>query len=228
MEIIFDDHDLEPMGAEYTEQPAAVKPLSDSPKKPVSDHEAYEAPLKGHVQTLEDAMGMPTPKPSSDTSSSRVQRARTPLSVTAKAIQALSYRDLSKAQLRKKLLATSFEEPLTTEKLEQTIHKLESLGYLDDQRYARNQARTMARRMGNRKIAYQLKQKGLNSADIDEVLGELKDSEFERAYQVWLKKFGQLPEDRAQKDKQIRFLMNRGFSLSCIYQILRGQVIDET
>lgn len=228
MEIIFDDHDLEPMGAEYTEQPAAVKPLSDSPKKPASVREVYEAPLKEHVQTLEDAMGMPTPKPSRETSSSRVQRARTPLSVTAKAIQALSYRDLSKAQLRKKLLATSFEEPLTTEKLEQTIHKLESLGYLDDQRYARNQARTMARRMGNRKIAYQLKQKGLNSADIDEVLDELKDSEFERAYQVWLKKFGQLPEDRAQKDKQIRFLMNRGFSLSCIYQILRGQVIDET
>jgi regulatory protein len=42
---------------------------------------------------------------------------------------------------------------------------------------------------------------------------------------VWRKKYGQLPESPAERAKQARFLMSRGFSQGIIVKILKG--IDE-
>jgi regulatory protein len=43
-------------------------------------------------------------------------------------------------------------------------------------------------------------------------LGDNRDSELDRAREVWQKKFSAAPADAAEKAKQMRFLQSRGFT----------------
>jgi regulatory protein len=67
-------------------------------------------------------------------------------------------------------------------------------------------------RAGSIKLAYDLRQRGVSDAIIDAVLSENRDSELERAREVWKKKFGAPPADMTEKARQIRFLQSRGFA----------------
>jgi len=40
------------------------------------------------------------------------------------------------------------------------------------------------------------------------------------AFKIWQKKFGQLPNTREERGKQMRFMMSRGFSMEIIQQVL--------
>jgi len=44
----------------------------------------------------------------------------------------------------------------------------------------------------------------------------------ERLQQVWTKKFGRAPETADERQKQQRFLAQRGFSAEAIGQLFRG------
>jgi regulatory protein len=54
------------------------------------------------------------------------------------------------------------------------------------------------------------------------VLGDNRDSELDRAREVWRKKFGTAPVDAAEKAKQIRFLQSRGFTPEVIRRAIAG------
>jgi regulatory protein len=47
------------------------------------------------------------------------------------------------------------------------------------------------------------------------------DSELDHAREVWKKKFGTPPVDAAEKAKQIRFMLSRGFAQEIIQKALR-------
>ena len=49
----------------------------------------------------------------------------------------------------------------------------------------------------------------------------LRGTEFERAREVWRKKFDAPPKDAAERAKQARFLAARGFSGEVISRVLR-------
>jgi regulatory protein len=57
---------------------------------------------------------------------------------------------------------------------------------------------------------------------IEAVLGENRDSELERAREVWRKKFGSTPTDAAEKARQMRFLQSRGFTPEVIRRAIGG------
>jgi regulatory protein len=63
---------------------------------------------------------------------------------------------------------------------------------------------------------------GLKPAVAADVLGALRLSERARAYALWAKRFGALPSSTAERAKQQRFLMQRGFSGDTLSWILRS------
>jgi regulatory protein len=56
---------------------------------------------------------------------------------------------------------------------------------------------------------------------------QLKETELNAAREVWLKKFGVLPQDQKEKAKQVRFLQSRGFSMVVIFKVLRVTALDD-
>ncbi|MFN5049169.1 regulatory protein RecX [Roseateles sp.] len=98
---------------------------------------------------------------------------------------------------------------------------LQAQGYLDESRFVESRVHARAARYGNRRIQQELSQHGL-SLDA-EAHARLKDSELERAREVWRRKFGgAAPEDASARAKQTRFLVGRGFSSEVVRRVLRG------
>jgi regulatory protein len=50
----------------------------------------------------------------------------------------------------------------------------------------------------------------------------LKDTELDRASEVWRKKFGTPPQDANERARQIRFLITRGFAAEVVRRVIRG------
>ena len=50
----------------------------------------------------------------------------------------------------------------------------------------------------------------------------LKESELARAQAIWMKKFGQVAGDAANRNRQARFLATRGFSSDVVRQVVSG------
>ena len=65
----------------------------------------------------------------------------------------------------------------------------------------------------------ELKEKGIDEHLIHSILPSLKETELEAAMRIWQKKFGLSPSNREERGKQMRFMMNRGFSIEVIQQV---------
>jgi regulatory protein len=100
------------------------------------------------------------------------------------------------------------------------LDDLESRNWLSDQRFAESYVADHRARAGSIKLAYDLRQRGVSDTIIESVLGENRDSELERAREVWRKKFGVVPTDAADKARQIRFMLSRGFAQEIIQKTL--------
>ena len=142
------------------------------------------------------------------------QRRKTekPLSLKAQAVKCLARREYSRSELARKLTRLS-EEVIDNDELEHLLDELQEKGYLSDERFARSFTRTKAARTGNLKLIAQMKEKGLSSEVIREVIQEEAGSELERAKALWQRKFGVPADDYKGYAKQVRYLLSRGFSL---------------
>jgi regulatory protein len=77
-----------------------------------------------------------------------------------------------------------------------------------------------ASRLGAGRIKQELQAKGLDAERVALAMAGLNATEFERAREVWRRKFGALPQDAAQRAKQARFLAARGFSGEVVRLVL--------
>lgn len=150
-----------------------------------------------------------------------MQRARasaTGLSLKGRALRLLSQREHSRLELARKL-APHAPEP---EALEALLNELERDRWLSEERFAHSVAHRRSERYGVRRIEQELNAHGLTPAVAADVLSALRLSERERAYALWAKRFGALPPTSAERAKQQRFLMQRGFSGDTLSWILRS------
>lgn len=146
-------------------------------------------------------------------------RARRPArSLKARAIDYLSRREYSRAELTRKL-APFVEEG---DALDPLLDSLEREGWLSDVRFAESLMNRRSARMGASRIVSELRQHGLDQSLIESVGSQLRDTERARALAVWRKKFGQLPQSPADRARQARFLAMRGFSHTTIAQVLKA------
>ncbi|MDH5552470.1 MAG: recombination regulator RecX [Nitrosomonas sp.] len=134
------------------------------------------------------------------------------------ALRYLARREYSRLELERKLSAKL--KDATQETLSAVLDKLEQCGYLSAQRVVEQIIQTRRPKFGCQRIAQELKEKGITEHLIEDALVELKTTEFDTACDVWQKKFAQPPCNMKERGKQIRFLMNRGFSSEVIHQVL--------
>lgn len=103
----------------------------------------------------------------------------------------------------------------------QIVEELKTKGLQSDYRFCESFVNSKKRKFGLQKISYELKQKEIDDFLIDEFIDALRDEEYESARLVWKKKYTSLPSDLNEKNKQIKFMQNRGFSFDTIKKIIK-------
>jgi regulatory protein len=147
---------------------------------------------------------------------------REALHLRERALRLLARREHSRSELARKL--KGFAE--STEAVTALLDDLERGGLLSDARYAEQRAGSRAGRLGNARLAHELRTKGVDEAIIDAAL-DSAGVETDRARAVWQKKFGALPASREEWARQARFLQSRGFSTDTIRRILDDRDHDD-
>jgi regulatory protein len=145
------------------------------------------------------------------------------LSLKGRALRALAGRDHSRVELERKL--GSFEEE--SGQLAKVLDELQAKGFLDDQRAADSLAHRRGQKLGTARVVQEMRARGLEADAIENATQHLKATEIERAREVWRKKFGSPAQDAAERGKQMRFLITRGFSSEIIRRIVSGASEEE-
>jgi len=170
---------------------------------------------------------------------------RAPLSLKARAIGLLAQREHSRIELRRKLLrieqqrqrlamarAASDEdgtEPPSEDDdpdagsaaIDALLDSLAADGYLDETRFVESRLHVRAGRFGTQRIQQELARHGLK---LDaEQQATLRETELERAREVWHRRFGAEPSREAtEQARQTRFLLARGFAPDLVRRLLRA------
>lgn len=166
-----------------------------------------------------------------------------PASIKVRALQWLSQREHSRAELRSKLLhLLARPKPMASDALsgpaelgenapvggspnldpstevDQLLDWLEARGYVSDSRFVESRVRVRQSRFGTMRIQQELRQHGL-SLDAD-ARQALRLTEEQRAREVWCKKYGASAADATGRVRQMRFLAGRGFSADVVRRVV--------
>jgi regulatory protein len=139
-------------------------------------------------------------------------------SLKGRALRLLSQREHSRAELERKL-ATHEEEP---GELAKALDELQARDFINDGRAIESVIHRRSGKLGAARVKQELAAKGLSGEAVAAALAQLKDSELDRAREVWRKKFGTPPQDAQERSKQIRFLITRGFAAEVVRKVVQG------
>lgn len=137
-------------------------------------------------------------------------------SLKGRALRLLSAREHSRVELERKL--ARFEQ--APGELRQALDELQAKGFISEQRVVESVLHRRAGRLGAARIRQELQDKGLDRQLVEQAVAELKDSELVRARDVWRRKFAGAPASAAERAKQVRFLLTRGFSAEVVRRVL--------
>ena len=143
-------------------------------------------------------------------------------SLKGRALRLLSQREHSRAELERKLKKYE-EEPGT---LAQALDELAAKDFISEARVVQSVLHQRASRMGAARVRQELLHKGIAPEAVAEAVAGLQGSEFERALEVWKRRFGELPQDATERARQVRFLMARGFAGAVVAKVLRHDLDD--
>lgn len=150
----------------------------------------------------------------------------------ARALRLLSRREYSRHELRNRLISGPImrrrtqsdadeQDPPTAAEIETVLAELDIYDLQSDERYAQSVARTRSNREGTARVARRLKEHKIDPELAEPLLAELSNTEYDRAYAMWERKFGTVPELPAERARQMRYLAYRGFSSDVISKIMR-------
>jgi len=112
------------------------------------------------------------------------------------------------------------------EQIERLLDALAARGWLSEARFAESRANTLARKFGSRKIEYDLRSRGVSADIVELTLERALAQELENCRAAWQRKFGALPQDAAERGRQMRFLAGRGFSAEAVRAVLKAGDAD--
>lgn len=138
-------------------------------------------------------------------------------SLKGRALRLLSQREHSRAELERKLKKYE-EEPGT---LAVALDELAAKDFISEARVVQSVLHQRASRMGAARVRQELLHKGIAPEAVAEAVAGLQGSELERAREVWRRRFDALPQDAAERARQVRFLMARGFAGGVVAKVLR-------
>jgi len=154
----------------------------------------------------------------SDAEVARLKAADEVEHVHNRALDYLSYRPRSEAEVRQYLVDKGFREGV----IEEVLARLNRVGLIDDQAFARywrdNRARFRPR--GRRMLSYELAQKGVDSEAIEQVLDDYDEAAAVRkAAEEQARRLQHLPADQFRRRLTGR-LVRRGFSYELVRETL--------
>lgn len=134
-----------------------------------------------------------------------------------RAIELLSYRDHSSAELKKKLLRHATEE-----NADAAVERMEELGMVNDREFALRYAKELSevKLYGEKRVKVELQRKGLSSEDMEAALMELPDQR-ELITRLLTGKLSRYAADPENRDKLRNRLLTRGFAWEDIRAVLR-------
>jgi regulatory protein len=141
------------------------------------------------------------------------------LSLKGRALRLLSGREHSRSELERKL-ASHEEEP---GQLRRVLDELQAKGFINHQRVADSVVHRRAAKLGAARIRQELQVKGLDPELVAQAVAGLRGTELQRAREVWRRKFERPPADAAERGKQTRFLVARGFAPEVVWRVLGGR-----
>ena len=156
-------------------------------------------------------------------------------SLKARALRLLSLREYSRKGLAAKLSESEArwskiggdqaEQTLEfrASQIEAVLDDFEARGWLSDERFAETLVRRRSERYGIRKIADELERAGVDSKQSAKLLSALKETEFQRAFDLWARKYGVCAQDQKERARHYRFLASKGFSAEIVTKVIGGQ-----
>ncbi|MDA9913297.1 recombination regulator RecX [Methylophilaceae bacterium] len=139
-----------------------------------------------------------------------------------RALYYLAKREYGFVELINKIKSFATDElNLNLDSCYQIVEELKTKGLQSDYRFCESFVNSKKRKFGLQKISYELKQKEIDDFLIEEFVDALRDEEYESARLVWMKKYTSVPSDLNEKNKQIKFMQNRGFSFDTIKKIIK-------
>ena len=139
-------------------------------------------------------------------------------SLKGRALRLLSQREHSRAELERKL-ARHEEEPGA---LGRALDELAAKDFISEARVVQSVLNQRAPRVGAARVRQELAHKGIAPEAIAEAVAGLRDTELPRAVEVWRRRFGTPPVDAADRARQARFLLARGFSGDVVAKALKS------
>ena len=135
----------------------------------------------------------------------------------------LSLREHSRLELGRKLARYAEEG----DDIEALLDFLEKNNWLSQERFAESLINRKASRFGNSRVMAELPSHGVNGEALADIKAGLAESETARARDVWQRKFGRVAADAAERAKQMRFLLQRGFSQRAARLAMQGSPDDD-
>ncbi|MCY0915978.1 recombination regulator RecX [Massilia antarctica] len=145
------------------------------------------------------------------------------LSLKGRALRYLSMREHSRLELGRKLARYAEEG----DDVDALLDFLEKNNWLSQERFSESLIHRRSARFGNSRIMAELQSHGVRGDALQELKAGLADSETARACEVWQRKFGTVASDPAERNKQMRFLMQRGFSQGAVRAAMQGRDPDD-
>jgi regulatory protein len=142
--------------------------------------------------------------------------AKLQMSLKARALRYLSAREHSRLELARKLSRYAQEG----DDVEALLDALEAAKLLSQARFSESLVHRRAARYGNSRILMELQSHGIQGEALNGIKAHLAEDEAVRAREVWRKKFGKAPDDADERARQMRFLLQRGFSHRAIQACL--------
>jgi regulatory protein len=144
-------------------------------------------------------------------------------SLKARALRYLSTREHSRLELGRKLARYAEEG----DDIEALLNFLEKNNWLSQERFAESLVHRRAGRYGNSRVVAELQNHGVSGEALAELKTGLAESEIARACEVWRRKFGTVAQDAAERSKQMRFLLQRGFSQRAARAAMQGAAEED-
>lgn len=145
-----------------------------------------------------------------------------------KALRLLTTREHSREELLRKLAQAKVRRTREEAKapkpdkddVASLVDDLTTQGWQSDDRYAEAIVRRLTGQASRRFIGEKLAQAGIKKDVAEVALQALEQDEKEVALALWTRRFGDAPKDDKERQRQIRFLLSRGFHLGDAFKLV--------
>ena len=134
-----------------------------------------------------------------------------------KAIRLLARRERSRAELER-LLGRHCGEDHDRGPL---LDELDARGWLSEPRLAAQVVHSRRSRAGAARIRQELARRGVGAEVIAQATAGLEAGDLATALALWRRRFGKPAGEPAERARQVRFLLNRGFGYGVALEVLR-------